>query len=126
MSDLITDYATAAIDLQQMKAQKDGAYLERNRCVALIARMAIAAGLTAGTARTAIEGWSADWHGCVYVDLPTAQGFPDSYIIDRGHDGRVLPKDAQVRMCGNSVCPPLAEALVAANYTERQALRAAA
>ncbi len=30
------------------------------------------------------------------------------------------------RMCGNSVCPPLAEALVAANYSERQALRQAA
>jgi DNA (cytosine-5)-methyltransferase 1 len=59
-------------------------------------------------------------------ELYTAQGFPASYIIDRGHDGRVLPKDAQVRMCGNSVCPPLAQALVAANYTERQALRAAA
>lgn len=59
-------------------------------------------------------------------ELYTAQGFPASYIIDRGHDGRVLPKDAQVRMCGNSVCPPLAEALVRANYSERQALRAAA
>lgn len=73
MSDLIVDYAAAAAALQKMEAQKDGAYLERNRCVALIARMAIAAGLTAGTARTAIEGWSADWHGCVYVDLPTGQ-----------------------------------------------------
>jgi DNA (cytosine-5)-methyltransferase 1 len=59
-------------------------------------------------------------------ELYTAQGFPASYIIDRGHDGRVLPKDAQVRMCGNSVCPPLAEALVRANFAERQALRAAA
>ena len=54
-------------------------------------------------------------------ELYRAQGFPDSYIIDRGADGRQLPKDAQVRMCGNSVCPPLARALVAANYTERQA-----
>lgn len=59
-------------------------------------------------------------------ELYTAQGFPASYIIDRGHDGRVLPKDAQVRMCGNSVCPPLAEALVRANFAERQALRVAA
>ena len=59
-------------------------------------------------------------------ELYTAQGFPASYVIDRGHDGRTLPKDAQVRMCGNSVCPPLARALVAANYTERQAFREAA
>lgn len=59
-------------------------------------------------------------------ELYRAQGFPDSYIIDRGADGRQLPKDAQVRMCGNSVCPPLARALVQANYTERQALGVAA
>ena len=59
-------------------------------------------------------------------ELYRAQGFPDSYIIDRGADGRVLPKDAQVRMCGNSVCPPLARALVEANYSERQTLKEAA
>ena len=56
----------------------------------------------------------------------TAVGFPASYLIDRGADGRPLSKAAQVRMCGNSVCPPLAEALVRANYCERQALREAA
>lgn len=59
--------------LLQMTARKDDAYLERNRCVALIARMALATGWRAGVARTAIEGWSEDWHGCVYVDLPTGQ-----------------------------------------------------
>jgi DNA (cytosine-5)-methyltransferase 1 len=59
-------------------------------------------------------------------ELYRAQGFPDTYVIDRGHDGRALPKDAQVRMCGNSVCPPLARALVLANYCERQELKAAA
>ena len=59
-------------------------------------------------------------------ELYRAQGFPDSYVIDTGADGRALPKDAQVRMCGNSVCPPLARAIVAANYAERAALRRAA
>jgi DNA (cytosine-5)-methyltransferase 1 len=59
-------------------------------------------------------------------ELYRAQGFPDSYRIDRGADGRALSKAAQVRMCGNSVCPPLARAIVAANYSERQALREAA
>jgi DNA (cytosine-5)-methyltransferase 1 len=59
-------------------------------------------------------------------ELYRAQGFPDSYRIERGHDGRVLSKADQVRMCGNSVCPPLARAIVAANYSERQALREAA
>lgn len=59
-------------------------------------------------------------------ELYRAQGFPEAYVIDRGADGRPMTKTAQVRMCGNSVCPPLARALVAANYTERQALREAA
>ena len=56
-------------------------------------------------------------------ELYRAQGFPDTYIIDRGADGRPLTKTAQVRMCGNSVCPPMARAIVAANYAEQTAGR---
>lgn len=52
-------------------------------------------------------------------ELYRAQGFPDTYQIERGADGRTLSKAAQVRMCGNSVCPPMAQALVAANYAEQ-------
>ncbi len=51
-------------------------------------------------------------------ELFRAQGFPETYIIDRGADGRRLPKDAQVRLCGNSVCPPIARALVESNVGE--------
>jgi hypothetical protein len=67
--------ANAALraEVERLRETKDGAYLERNRCVALIARMALTLGLRAGLARTAIEGWSEDWHGCVYIDLPTGQ-----------------------------------------------------
>ncbi len=53
-------------------------------------------------------------------ELYRAQGFPENYIIDRKPDGTPLTKTAQVRMCGNSVCPPLAQAIVAANYSEQQ------
>jgi hypothetical protein len=35
--------------------------------------MALTAGYRAGRKRTAIEGWSPEWHGCVYIDLPTGQ-----------------------------------------------------
>jgi DNA (cytosine-5)-methyltransferase 1 len=59
-------------------------------------------------------------------ELYRAQGFPESYAIDKGADGHPLTKTAQVRMCGNSVCPPLARALVAANFSERQSIRSAA
>jgi DNA (cytosine-5)-methyltransferase 1 len=48
-------------------------------------------------------------------ELYRAQGFPDSYRIDIDFKGKPMTKTAQVRMCGNSVCPPLAAALVAAN-----------
>lgn len=52
-------------------------------------------------------------------ELFRAQGFPDSYIIANGHDGQPLTKTAQIRMCGNSVSPPVAQALVAANMPAR-------
>jgi DNA (cytosine-5)-methyltransferase 1 len=52
-------------------------------------------------------------------ELYTAQGFPASYQINHGADGVPLTKTAQVRMCGNSVCPPLSRAIARANYSEQ-------
>jgi len=49
-------------------------------------------------------------------ELYRAQGFPDSYRIDVVHEGRRLTKTAQVRMVGNSVCPPIAAAIVASQF----------
>ena len=55
-------------------------------------------------------------------ELFRAQGFTDAYTIEHGidEDGEAIPltKTAQVHMCGNSVCPPLAEALIAAGHVE--------
>lgn len=48
-------------------------------------------------------------------ELYRAQGFPDSYVIDRGHDGQLLTKSDQVHMCGNSVSPPPMTAIARAN-----------
>lgn len=53
-------------------------------------------------------------------ELYAAQGFPADYIHNRTLTNPKLPKDAQVRMCGNSVCPPVAAALVRANLVEQQ------
>lgn len=58
-------------------------------------------------------------------ELYAAQGFPTSYCIDKGADGKPLTKAAQVRMCGNSVCPPMARLLVEANYTTHERKAAA-
>lgn len=59
-------------------------------------------------------------------ELFRAQGFPDSYIIDPLCNGRPLSKTAQVRMCGNSVSPVMAAALVKANIAPGAAERMAA
>ena len=51
----------------------DAVYLERNQCVALIARMAVLMGLSVAVTKTAIEGWDEAWHNCIYIELPTGQ-----------------------------------------------------
>lgn len=51
-------------------------------------------------------------------ELARAQGFGDDYLLSAPDMGLSLPKHAQVRMIGNSVCPPMAHALVSANYRE--------
>ncbi|MHC9235034.1 DNA cytosine methyltransferase [Pseudooceanicola sp. 502str34] len=55
-------------------------------------------------------------------ELFNAQGFPADYVIDgtwTEHEGEwtftSFPKDVQVSCVGNSVCPPVAEALARAN-----------
>jgi hypothetical protein len=60
--------AQVAAAVQAERACKDAAYEERNRVVALLAAV-----FPSVRTRTAIEGWSDDWHGCVYVTLPTGQ-----------------------------------------------------
>jgi DNA (cytosine-5)-methyltransferase 1 len=50
------------------------------------------------------------------------RGFPDSYRIDTDVNGKPISKTDQVRMCGNSVCPPMAEALVRANFRPREVM----
>lgn len=78
-------------------------------------------------------------------ELYLAQGFPANYVIEEIPDpGRLfvdgeqvdgdplqlprvpLTKSAQVRMCGNSVCPPMSEALIRANFEHEQQFARAA
>lgn len=66
--------------------------------------------------------------GCLYAivdicmrmlqprELFRAQGFPDTYKIERDVNGKPFTKSAQVKMCGNSVSPPVAKAIIAANF----------
>ena len=78
-------------------------------------------------------------------ELYRAQGFPAGYVIDEIPDPALLfaggaqahadplslpriplTKSAQVRMCGNSVCPPLSEALIRANFVHEHQVSAVA
>ena len=52
-----------------------------------MAKMALALGWRVVRTKTAIEGWSEDWHGCVYIEFPTFQAswhFHDfqAYLFD--------------------------------------------
>ena len=51
-------------------------------------------------------------------ELYNAMGFPDDYVIDTDFRGNPYPKSQQVARCGNAVCPPLASAMVRANFPE--------
>ena len=51
-----------------MSSAPHNAYHERNQLAALLARL-----YPSGIKRTEIEGWDPEWHGCVYIDLPTGQ-----------------------------------------------------
>ena len=51
-------------------------------------------------------------------ELFNAQGFPADYQIETDAHGKPITKTAQVAKCGNSVCPPMAEALVRENVGE--------
>ena len=59
------------------------------------------------------------------AELYKAQGFPTSYVITHGADGKPFNITQQVHMCGNSVSPPPMAALARANdpwrAEERQA-----
>lgn len=48
--------------------EKFDPYWERNRLVRLLASL-----YPSGQRKTAIEGWDAEWHNCIFIDLPTGQ-----------------------------------------------------
>ncbi|MEJ1472138.1 MAG: hypothetical protein RPU59_13890 [Candidatus Sedimenticola sp. (ex Thyasira tokunagai)] len=65
----MTDYER----MHELSVRVDSAYLERNRSIALLAKMAMALGLTAGVGQDNNEDWSPEWRNVVYIDLPTGQ-----------------------------------------------------
>lgn len=54
--------------IQDEREAKDEAYRQRNYLVAALARL-----FHSGIMKTDIPGWSEDWRGCCFIDLPTGQ-----------------------------------------------------
>jgi hypothetical protein len=54
--------------VEQMQVKINAVYEERNRLVALLARV-----YSSGISRTNIEGWDPSWHNVVYIDSPMGQ-----------------------------------------------------
>lgn len=52
-------------------------------------------------------------------ELAVAQGFPGHYEFSEA-GGKPIPKYQQVRLIGNSVCPPLARAIVESNFSHEE------
>ena len=68
--------ANADADVDRLRAQRDGAYAERNQVVALLARMALALGWRAGLRGHEPDPdptWDDDWKNVVVIDLPAGQ-----------------------------------------------------
>ena len=89
LRDLADEVERLEAENEALRARKDGAYLERNQVVAALSKC-----FPSVRTRTAIEGWSEDWHGCVYIELPTGQvswHFHDSqaYLFDHLPEQRV-------------------------------------
>lgn len=55
-------------------------------------------------------------------ELARCQGFDDDYVIDRTADGQRVTKADQVKLVGNSVCPPIARAIVRENVVRQGVL----
>lgn len=53
---------------ETIRTEADRAYEERNRLVALLARI-----YPSGLRKTDIEGWDPEWHGCVFIETPAGQ-----------------------------------------------------
>lgn len=60
--------AAAQEEAAKYRRHKDEAYEERNKVV-----RALASQFPSGVKRTDIPGWNPEWHGAVYIDLPTGQ-----------------------------------------------------
>jgi len=75
---LPTEFCTCSPQdvIDEHKKELDAVYSERNKCVALLVRMALALGITAGIGKHVPkegEEWEEDWLHIAFIDLPSGQ-----------------------------------------------------
>jgi hypothetical protein len=72
---LIDEVSRLRGEVERMERDKDGAYDERNRCVAAMAYMAVGLGWRAGLGRHDPNdaAWDREWLNIVYIDTPNGQ-----------------------------------------------------
>lgn len=63
----------AVAEVARLRAQKDGAYSERDTVVASLAWACKLLGWRVGLGRHVGENWDEDWRNIVFIDLPTGQ-----------------------------------------------------
>lgn len=66
-------------EVERLMRKRDAAYDERMHLVAALARL-----FPSGIRDTTTLGWTSDWKGCVYIDLPSGQ---ISYHYHTRHEG---------------------------------------
>jgi hypothetical protein len=65
---LVEALHNAEVERDHQRRNKDQAYEERNRLVALLAGI-----FPSGVKHTNIPGWNPEWHGAAYIDFPWGQ-----------------------------------------------------
>ena len=66
--DVVPEITRLRERVRELEAERDGAYNERNRLVALLAAI-----MPSAKTRTNIPGWDPAWDGCIFIELPTGQ-----------------------------------------------------
>ena len=61
------------VEVEQLQNKSDGAYSERNKCVALVVVFARNLGYDVWLGKHVGEDWDDDWRNIVFVELPTGQ-----------------------------------------------------
>lgn len=77
MDELVRKLRELQDEVPKLRRQKDGAYAERNKLVALLAHMALALGWKAGVGKhpEEDESWERDWRTILFVEVPSENGW---------------------------------------------------